>query len=64
MIGGQDNHRQLPTGEILLIADILVASEQNVEPACSAASSNSPFCQSLPRDLVRTRYLMSSQTLG
>jgi hypothetical protein len=43
MIGGQDNHRQPPTGEILLIADILVASEQNVEPACSAASSNSPF---------------------
>jgi hypothetical protein len=64
MIGGQDNHRQPPTGEILLIADILVASEQNVEPRLLRRIKQLAVCQSLPRDLIRTRYLMSSQTLS
>jgi hypothetical protein len=27
MIGGQDNHRQPPPGEILLIADILASNK-------------------------------------
>ncbi len=59
VIGGQNNQGQTSTGEVLLIADVLVASHQDPEARLFRRVQQLAIFQSLPAQLVRTRYLMS-----
>jgi hypothetical protein len=64
VVGRQDDNRQPPASKILLIADILIASEQDVEPRFLDCVQQFTVLESLPSQLIGARDLMSSKRLS
>ncbi len=63
MIRRYDDDGQLSIREILLIADILVAGDQNIEALMLRRIKQCTVLESLPSQFIRACHLMFSQIL-
>lgn len=61
MIRRENDERQFPASEVLLIPDILVAGQYQIEPFFLSRIEQSTILQTLPSKLVGANYVMPSQ---
>jgi hypothetical protein len=57
----KDHDGQLPAGEILLIGNVLVASDEEIKPGFFGSVEERPVIQRLPFQFIGAHYLMSTK---
>lgn len=61
MIRRENDERQLPASEVLLIPDILVAGQYQIEPCLLGRIEQGTILQTLPSKFVGANYFVPSQ---